>query len=143
MMIGNTQSWRGLTVDMTPCGVDRIDEGACYQCRAGAQKLLGVLITIGEAVAYVVSGMYGDVRELGTGNAILIIVQVQPFSQLFLCLTRILNTLTIGMLCAHASRFTFPHAWVWIEFVEYSHCAGGKHAASLFRNTSYHCVRFK
>lgn len=42
----------------------------------GAQKLLGVLITIGEAVAYVVSGMYGDVRDLGAGNAILIILQV-------------------------------------------------------------------
>ena len=35
----------------------------------GAQKLLGVLITIGEAVAYVVSGIYGDVRDLGVGNA--------------------------------------------------------------------------
>ena len=35
-----------------------------------------MLITIGEAVAYVVSGMYGDVRELGAGNAILIILQV-------------------------------------------------------------------
>ena len=45
-------------------------------CRNGAQKLLGVLITIGEAVAYVVFGMYGDVRELGAGNAILIILQV-------------------------------------------------------------------
>lgn len=49
----------------------------CYSCcRNGAQKLLGVLITIGEAVAYVVSGMYGDVRELGAGNAVLIILQV-------------------------------------------------------------------
>lgn len=44
--------------------------------RNGAQKLLGVLITIGEAVAYVVSGMYGDVRELGVLSAILIITQV-------------------------------------------------------------------
>ena len=44
--------------------------------RNGAQKLLGVLITIGEAVAYVVSGMYGDVRELGVTSAILIITQV-------------------------------------------------------------------
>merc|ERR1711924_423414 len=42
----------------------------------GAQKLFGILITIGEAVAYVVSGMYGDVREIGAGNAILIIVQL-------------------------------------------------------------------
>lgn len=44
--------------------------------RNGAQKLLGVLITVGQAVAYVVSGMYGDVRELGSWNAILIITQV-------------------------------------------------------------------
>ena len=35
-----------------------------------------MLITIGEAVAYVVSGIYGDVRELGAGNAILIILQL-------------------------------------------------------------------
>ena len=34
-----------------------------------------MLITVGEAVAYVMSGMYGDVRELGAGNALLIIVQ--------------------------------------------------------------------
>lgn len=37
-----------------------------------------MLITIGEAVAYVVSGMYGDVRELGSINAILIIAQASP-----------------------------------------------------------------
>merc|ERR1712023_604516 len=43
---------------------------------SGAQKLFGILITIGEAVAYVVSGMYGDVRELGAGNAVLIIIQL-------------------------------------------------------------------
>jgi len=43
---------------------------------SGAQKLFGMLITLGEAVAYVVSGMYGDVSELGAGNAILIILQL-------------------------------------------------------------------
>jgi len=42
----------------------------------GAQKLFGIVITIGEAVAYVLSGMYGDVKELGAGNAILIIIQL-------------------------------------------------------------------
>merc|ERR1711976_655218 len=42
----------------------------------GAQKLFGMLITLGEAVAYVVSGMYGDVKELGAGNSILIISQL-------------------------------------------------------------------
>merc|ERR1712113_758419 len=42
----------------------------------GAQKLFGMLITLGEAVAYVMSGMYGGLRQLGAGNAILIIIQV-------------------------------------------------------------------
>merc|ERR1711972_1236973 len=43
---------------------------------SGAQKLFGMLITLGEAVAYVVSGMYGEVKDLGAGNAILIIMQL-------------------------------------------------------------------
>jgi protein transport protein SEC61 subunit alpha len=42
----------------------------------GAQKLFGMIITIGEAVAYVLSGMYGDVKDLGAGNAVLIIIQL-------------------------------------------------------------------
>lgn len=42
----------------------------------GAQKLFGILITLGEAVAYVLSGMYGDIRDIGAGNAILIILQL-------------------------------------------------------------------
>merc|ERR1719191_1633439 len=42
----------------------------------GAQKLFGMLITVGEAIAYVMSGMYGDIQELGAGNALLIIIQL-------------------------------------------------------------------
>lgn len=42
----------------------------------GAQKMFGVVITIGEAVAYVLSGMYGDIKDLGAGNAILIVIQL-------------------------------------------------------------------
>merc|ERR1719409_554062 len=42
----------------------------------GAQKLFGILITIGEAVAYVLSGMYGSVSDIGAGNSILIITQL-------------------------------------------------------------------
>jgi protein transport protein SEC61 subunit alpha len=37
---------------------------------------LGLLITIGEAVAYVLSGMYGDIQQLGALNAVLIIAQL-------------------------------------------------------------------
>ncbi|CAK9876656.1 unnamed protein product [Sphagnum jensenii] len=57
----------------------------------GAQKLLGVLITIGEAVAYVLSGMYGDVRDLGAGNAILIIVQLFFAGIIVICLDELLQ----------------------------------------------------
>jgi len=57
----------------------------------GAQKLLGVLITIGEAVAYVVSGMYGDVRDLGATNAILIIIQLFFAGIIVICLDELLQ----------------------------------------------------
>jgi protein transport protein SEC61 subunit alpha len=57
----------------------------------GAQKLLGVLITIGEAVAYVLSGMYGNVRDLGAGNAILIIVQLFFAGIIVICLDELLQ----------------------------------------------------
>jgi hypothetical protein len=42
----------------------------------GAQKLMGILISIGEAVAYALSGMYDSINQLGTGNAILIMLQL-------------------------------------------------------------------
>merc|ERR1711982_167472 len=42
----------------------------------GAQKFVGILICIGQGTAYVLSGMYGDVGELGAGNAFLIVVQL-------------------------------------------------------------------
>merc|ERR1719201_2338760 len=42
------------------------------QLFSGAQKLVGMLITLGEAVAYVLSGMYGEISELGAGNLIII-----------------------------------------------------------------------
>jgi len=42
----------------------------------GAQKLFGMIITIFQGTAYVVSGMYGDVADLGLGNAVMIIIQL-------------------------------------------------------------------
>ncbi|KAF0913092.1 hypothetical protein E2562_020241 [Oryza meyeriana var. granulata] len=43
---------------------------------SAAQKLLSVVITAGEATAYVLSGTYGSVGDLGAGNAVLIILQL-------------------------------------------------------------------
>merc|ERR1712195_205152 len=41
-----------------------------------SQKLFGLLITLGEALAYLLSGMYGPVGELGLINSVLIIAQL-------------------------------------------------------------------
>jgi len=42
----------------------------------GAQKLVGIVITIGQGTAYVLSGMYGDLSQLGVGNAFFIVLQL-------------------------------------------------------------------
>lgn len=41
-----------------------------------AQKLFGMVITVGEASAFVISGMYGPPRDLGIWNCSLIILQL-------------------------------------------------------------------
>ena len=64
--------------------------GTCF-CRNGAQKLLGILIAVGEAVAYVLSGMYGSVGQLGVGNAILIIIQLCFAGIIVICLDELLQ----------------------------------------------------
>ena len=43
-------------------------------CKNILKLVLGILIALGEAVAYVWSGMYGDLDKLGAGNAILIVI---------------------------------------------------------------------
>lgn len=60
-------------------------------CSNGAQKLLGILIAVGEAVAYVLSGMYGSVSQLGVGNAILIILQLCFAAIIVMCLDELLQ----------------------------------------------------
>ena len=59
--------------------------------RNGAQKLLGILIAVGEAVAYVLSGMYGSVGQLGVGNAIIIIIQLCFAGIIVICLDELLQ----------------------------------------------------
>ena len=46
-----------------------------------AQKLFGILITVGEAIAYVISGMYGDLNTLGAGMTYLFILLLSSISQ--------------------------------------------------------------
>mmetsp|Transcript_105817 Transcript_105817/g.207547 ORF Transcript_105817/g.207547 Transcript_105817/m.207547 type:complete len:473 (+) Transcript_105817:80-1498(+) len=58
---------------------------------AGAQKLAGLVITLVEAIAYVMSGMYGDLSDLGAGNAILIIMQLFAAGMVVLLLDELLQ----------------------------------------------------
>jgi len=39
-------------------------------------SVLGLVMTAVEAIAYVMSGMYGPVSEIGVGNATLVILQL-------------------------------------------------------------------
>lgn len=57
----------------------------------GAQKLVGIFITIGQATAYVLSGMYGDVRELGIANGLFIVLQLLFSGIIVLCLDEMLQ----------------------------------------------------
>lgn len=57
----------------------------------GAQKLFGMIITLGQGAAYVFSGMYGDLAVLGAGNALLIIIQLFIAGIIVLCLDELLQ----------------------------------------------------
>lgn len=57
----------------------------------GAQKLLAIIIALFEAVAYVFSGMYGDLETIGAFKAIMIIAQLVAASILVNLLDEILN----------------------------------------------------
>jgi protein transport protein SEC61 subunit alpha len=57
----------------------------------GAQKLLGLLIALFEAFATVWSGQYGDIEAIGSGNAILIIVQLTFAGVIVMMLDEVLS----------------------------------------------------
>lgn len=56
-----------------------------------AQKLFGLVITLGEAIAYVVAGMYGDINDIGAGIAILIITQLFVSGIVVILLDELMN----------------------------------------------------
>jgi len=58
---------------------------------AGAQKLFAILITFGEAIAYVGSGMYGSLDALGAGNAMLIVLQLLSAGLVIIILDELLQ----------------------------------------------------
>lgn len=56
-----------------------------------AQKLFGIIITFGEALAYILSGSYGDLNELGIFNATLILFQLTSAGVIVILLDELLQ----------------------------------------------------
>lgn len=70
------------------CDMNMKEDRALFN---GAQKLFGILITIGEAIAYVASGMYGKLDDLGSGNALLIVLQLFASGMIVIILDELLT----------------------------------------------------
>ncbi len=62
----------------------------------GAQKLFGMVITVGQAIVYVLTGMYGDPSDIGAGVCLLIIIQLFVAGQNSLILLNIKKYLDIN-----------------------------------------------
>jgi protein transport protein SEC61 subunit alpha len=56
-----------------------------------AQKLFGIIITVGEAIAYLLSGMYGQVSDLGVLTSVLIVAQLSMAGLIVLLLDELLQ----------------------------------------------------
>lgn len=56
----------------------------------GLQKILALLIGSGQAVAYILSGTYGPLEQIGAGNALLILLQLIISSFLVIMLDEML-----------------------------------------------------
>uniref|UniRef100_A0A8C6MGZ7 Protein transport protein SEC61 subunit alpha n=1 Tax=Nothobranchius furzeri TaxID=105023 RepID=A0A8C6MGZ7_NOTFU len=57
----------------------------------GAQKLFGMIITTGQAIVYVMTGMYGDPSDMGAGICLLIIIQLFVAGLIVLLLDELLQ----------------------------------------------------
>lgn len=57
-------------------------------------SVFGMIITIGQAIVYVMTGMYGDPSEMGAGICLLIIIQVRIYA-LQICLSQLFEEFII------------------------------------------------
>lgn len=75
-------------------GAKLIEVGDTPKDRAlfnGAQKLFGMVITVGQAMVYVMTGMYGDPYDIGFGVCALIVIQLFVAGLIVLLLDELLQ----------------------------------------------------
>ncbi|KAK9763930.1 translocon subunit [Basidiobolus ranarum] len=58
---------------------------------SGAQKLFGLIITLGQATIYVLTGMYGDPKDLGAGVCFLLVLQLFTAGLIIILLDELLQ----------------------------------------------------
>lgn len=56
--------------------------------------VFGMVITIGQAIVYVASGLYGDPTEIGAGICLLIVIQLVVAGLIVLLLDELLQVCT-------------------------------------------------
>uniref|UniRef100_A0A667YQ82 Protein transport protein SEC61 subunit alpha n=1 Tax=Myripristis murdjan TaxID=586833 RepID=A0A667YQ82_9TELE len=61
------------------------------QGQSPLQRMFGMIITIGQAIVYVMTGMYGDPSEMGAGICLLIIIQLFVAGLIVLLLDELLQ----------------------------------------------------
>lgn len=74
-------------------------------------SVFGMVITIGQAIVYVMTGMYGDPADIGAGVCLLIIIQVSSpdiFIQIFFS-----EALFIFVMSVFCSRVVFSTRSIW------------------------------
>lgn len=62
----------------------------------GCQKLLAMILAVGEGVAYIMSGAYGSLDQIGAGNAMLILLQLSVSSFIVILLDEMLENYGLG-----------------------------------------------
>jgi len=58
---------------------------------AGAQKIFGLVITVVESIAYVMTGIYGDVKDVGFFTSFLIVIQLTTSGVICILLDELLH----------------------------------------------------
>lgn len=94
-------------------------------CSKTAEAVLGLIITVGQAIVYVYTGMYGDPSEIGVTNCVLIVVQLFVAGVLVLLLDNMLNSgWGLGSAISLFIATNICESIVWKAFSPYTLNAG-------------------
>ena len=77
-----------------------------------------MIITIGQSIVYVMTGMYGDPSDLGAGICLLIIIQVSTFYTLVL--SHSISKSSLKELFMHVFLLFYSNIYIVLRYLEYT-----------------------